>query len=1431
MVKRSKILALLLAGTLCYATEASAQANDESLPEMPAQETITNQEVTLTAEEGTDETEVPLTEEGTDESAALPTEEGTDESAAPPTEEGTDESEVPPTEEGTDETEVPPTEEGTDETEVPPTEEGTNETEVPPTEEGTDEIEVPPTEEGTNETEVPPTENAADENLTTTAEEDNYTGWKEENGESYYYDQGQMITDCVYKIGDKWYAFSYDGTLYRDTTVSYPDEDGNYTDYRVSEDGTLVTGWFKDEYNYWHFYSREWGYLYRDVLFEENGLQYYIDSDSYLVTSTRFSYGGTYYEADEEGVLTVIKENLADGWNEIDGDWYYYKDGEFVSDKIVPIDGYDYYFDSDGKMATGMFYYYDYESGISGAKWADENGHIQTYAGWIEEDDGVTRRYAKENGWLAENEIVNIDGYDYYFYYGCYMATGKFDYTDPESGETGYKIADENGRIISQQGWYETEYAWYYIKEGGWLASDEMLSIDGSDYYFLSGGDLARGTFYYHDPVSGQEGYKLTDDNGRLIQTEGWYETEHAWYYIKEGGWLAYDEILSIDGSDYYFYSGGILARGTFYYHDPVSGQEGYKLADDNGRLIQTEGWYEKTEYDWYYIKEGSWLAADEFLTINGSEYYFYSDGIMAKNCFSYYDSESGETIYKLADEAGHIINGDGWYQMNNDWYYFKEYGRLAADEFLTIDNFEYYFTAGGYMATGSFYYHDSESDREGFKLADQNGHLIKNQGWYQHYHDWYYVKGDGWLVSDEILEIGGSEYYFYYSGYMATGAFYYQDGESGEEGYRLADENGRIIVREKGWYQRNDDWYYFQDEKYIACSGLYNIGGSDYYFYGNGVMATGYFTMYDSEEEREKEYIADQNGVVFHGVSEGWFQVPGSQNWYYYKEPYDLAVDEFLTIADKRYYFNWEAAMATQKFWHDEKYYMPDSSGALQKNQWINESGQWYYTKDDYSLCTDGVFEISGRHYIFSYGGQMMTGFVGLYDPDESKTHYYLTDESGAVLEGEGWKQYNLSWYYSDVAGKLYTSQWIDNTFYVDSVGRMVVGSMYVDGKLYQFDNNGYYQDDLSPDFTGWRLADGTWYYNDENGKPYTGWVDGNYFVAGGRMLTNDMITDPETGNRYYLQHDGKYIRNGWYFRKNDLYGYGDLWVYANADGTLVTNGWKSIDGKWYYFEEGRLVCSGIRNIDGKWECFAEDGTWLGNGFTGWQKLGENWYYFYPDGELLRETETAVIDGRTFYFYYDGSLRCNEVYVDKSGKAVYLDENGYSSEIYGWYRDRYNDWYYINSDGTPATGLKQIGGSWYLFSEYGNGRMMTGNQWVEEWGGYYFFGENGWQEVSDGWNFDGNNWYYYVNGNAIEDTIYNINGKDYYLTYHGAMVTGMYDGWVFADSGALLRNAWYYDDRIDAWFYADANGRAVSGEYVIDGTTYWFDYDGILIK
>lgn len=103
--------------------------------------------------------------------------------------------------------------------------------------------------------------------------------------------------------------------------------------------------------------------------------------------------------------------------------------------------------------------------------------------------------------------------------------------------------------------------------------------------------------------------------------------------------------------------------------------------------------------------------------------------------------------------------------------------------------------------------------------------------------------------------------------------------------------------------------------------------------------------------------------------------------------------------------------------------------------------------------------------------------------------------------------------------------------------------------------------------------------------------------------------------------------------------------------------DGWKQIDGKWYYFKQGKMQTGWMKYCNTDWYYLGNDGARK----TGWIKDGTTSYYLKDDGVLATD---VVIDG--LYFDSNGTVFPKEnqkVLVDNEYvKITYLGVDKYGT-------------------------------------------------------------------------------------------------------------------------------------------------------------------------
>ena len=187
-------------------------------------------------------------------------------------------------------------------------------------------------------------------------------------------------------------------------------------------------------------------------------------------------------------------------------------------------------------------------------------------------------------------------------------------------------------------------------------------------------------------------------------------------------------------------------------------------------------------------------------------------------------------------------------------------------------------------------------------------------------------------------------------------------------------------------------------------------------------------------------------------------------------------------------------------------------------------------------------------------------------------------------------------------------------------------------------------------------------------------------------------------------------------------------------------------IDGNWYYFEDldltgmCRPVVGCTYKIDDKYYLFNADGTMVSNG---WKLVDDVWYYASASGALA--TEDTVINGTLYHFDENGAMQEETEkktgVVVEDGKCNFYSEDGIllkSETGQGWHLFG-GAYYYLQEDKIlKDVSYKLPDGKWYRFDS--QGRMLA-NTFYEEPYGSYWYGESG--AALTGWFMLAGNWYY----------------------------------------------------------------------------------------
>ena len=454
----------------------------------------------------------------------------------------------------------------------------------------------------------------------------------------------------------------------------------------------------------------------------------------------------------------------------------------------------------------------------------------------------------------------------------------------------------------------------------------------------------------------------------------------------------------------------------------------------------------------------------------------------------------------------------------------------------------------------------------------------------------------------------------------------------------------------------------------------------------------------------------------------------------------------------------------------------------------------------------------------------QEMGSWININLKGEGEDAYLLTAQGAyGWLKAARGEEQKEAWIYLDHrSGNRFTG-WRSiggRTYYFDREGYLVQGPARIEGRWYLF---GQSRDEPQGLLTGLQLIDGKEYYAGEDGRLMSGWQKLNnswyYFDRQGRMCTGTH----KIGSSYYH----------FYLEEGDGHKPGTLAVgefmdagnhyYAAKNGSLK-RGWQRLKGEWKYFDtETGAQQEGIVDPITHWaevSLKTQNGEKTSNYFyfvdgdrmaNGWQKIGEDRYYFDVNGVL----QSGFFNiGQSFYYGAEtgkpgeglGRLLTGEQLLN--GNTYYFGDNGV---MYVGFKKIEGQWRYF----TTANDISVKEGEKTL-TEAVNGMAMLGSErsvsapriqedswyWYTVNGKEYCFKED--KTLLKGWQTIGGNRYYMdpVTGAVAKSTQLTLGRQTYYLDENGIMVR---------------------DAVIDEHGY-NRSGHQVKGWQTIEGRVYYFD-------
>ena len=299
----------------------------------------------------------------------------------------------------------------------------------------------------------------------------------------------------------------------------------------------------------------------------------------------------------------------------------------------------------------------------------------------------------------------------------------------------------------------------------------------------------------------------------------------------------------------------------------------------------------------------------------------------------------------------------------------------------------------------------------------------------------------------------------------------------------------------------------------------------------------------------------------------------------------------DWYEIDGDKYYFDGNGYLVVDQWVNDE--YFVDENGKMKTNYWKEENDKTYYLGEDGKYYKKGKYNINGKEYMFNDKGELLKGIL------DDNGEAFIADKRGVIIKEEGPVEVGDKECYVSGDGKLAKNEW-----------KNVNGT------------EKYYGDD---------------YYR---------------VIEGFAIAKHDSISTQSdaTINWSYIDKDGNIVKDDWVEDKVS-----GKWCYANENGVLLSNTWKTYRDEDYYFDK---------------DCYM-----VTNNFV------DGTYYVDENGKKVKNMEIAI-QGTTYSFDANG----------KSNKKVII-----KTENANWKIDTYSDSY-----------EKYISGQYYYATTFINSNSYT---------------------------------------------------------------------------------------------------------------------------
>ncbi|MHA8138271.1 KxYKxGKxW signal peptide domain-containing protein [Lactobacillaceae bacterium Scapto_B20] len=344
--------------------------------------------------------------------------------------------------------------------------------------------------------------------------------------QSYYDSNGRAITNSFYTNNGKYYYFNNDGNMVKNQFIeSFP---GTNQFYYFSNDGSAVSGKHSIGDNNYRFDTN--GIQLKNALVVNNDgtLSYYEPNSGLEANNETTTIFGTSFNFNSNGVLDAKNQFVVSPSE--DNVIYYLNDTGHITTGAKDINGFSYYFSSDGEEYINQFL-------------SDSNNNVL--------------HYFDNSGHMVKNQYVASTNDAASFYY--FDANGNA-VKGPQTVNGIKQLFDSSGVQLKAKTYVNNDDTLSYYDSGSGNLVTKPLTINNQTYNFNSDGKLIAPNSFVKFP---------TDNN--------------ITYYLDSNNQVA-KGLKTINGNQYYFDSNGrMLINGSA---NDSNGNE--VVTDSNGIVIKS---------------------------------------------------------------------------------------------------------------------------------------------------------------------------------------------------------------------------------------------------------------------------------------------------------------------------------------------------------------------------------------------------------------------------------------------------------------------------------------------------------------------------------------------------------------------------------------------------------------------------------------------------------------------------------------------------------------------------------------------------------------------------------------------------------------------------------------------------------------------------